>query len=153
MKKALVTIITAFILLALTPVELSASTAINKTRGTKYSMFDSSMEVLTQGETVPFIEVTYFVNGSITTKQITGEMQPRFWEGVLKFVIQFVIDETIEAGIAYIDSYRTPSDVITQWVVDNSKSKDYVIKSYEIIYDDGCCKPEFPNNPFCRIKL
>lgn len=68
------------------------------------------------------------------------------------FVIQAIASGIIYDGLKYAYNYINSYTVIQEYAIENNVG-DYTIKSMREVYDDGCWKPEFPNNPFCSYSL
>ena len=76
-------------------------------------------------------------------------------KGALQKVVKFIAT-AIVGGLVYdVSKYILATEVdmsaVYQWAYENSLNvSDFNIQIKEVVYDNGCWKPEYPNNPFCK---
>ena len=74
----------------------------------------------------------------------------------IKFVEIILVSLITNATTRLTDmlfDYESDLTPVYNWAMENSVGiEDYLIQSIRVVYDDGCWKPEFPNNPFCARK-
>ena len=75
--------------------------------------------------------------------------------GLLKcviFVAKAIIGGIIYDVVKYIATHETDWNAVEQWASENGLDpNDYEITIERVVYDNGCWKPEFPANPFCKM--
>lgn len=73
---------------------------------------------------------------------------------VMKFVIlvvQNIAWDITKEVAGYLWSYEPDYKVVEDWTKKNGYDHiKFEILSKDVVYDNGCWKPEFPANPFCK---
>lgn len=73
---------------------------------------------------------------------------------LVEFVITAIVGGMIYDGAKQVWSNVSDTQAVINWMNEHYYStSDYTITITKVVYDNGWWQPEFPNNPFCKMKL
>lgn len=66
------------------------------------------------------------------------------------YFIRAVVDGIVQTFVLSLLGVDVLADKVREYIWSNWKTTNY---TYTYVEDNGCWSPEFPANPFCRIKI
>lgn len=97
----------------------------------------------------PYSEMMIENDLTNNTKSIPGAVKK-----FVTFVIENVAWDILTEVVGYLWSYEPDYKVVEDWAKANGYDHlEFEVLSKEVVYDNGCWKPEFPANPFCKALL